>query len=55
MQPRVKITDAAIWFKHIEGPNLPEDDEDVSDDPASATSLFPEWESPEDEEAFGDL
>jgi hypothetical protein len=55
MQPRVKITDVAIWFKHIEGPNLPEGDEDVSDDLASATSFFPEWESPEDEEAFGDL
>ncbi|MDM9644949.1 hypothetical protein [Rhizobium sp. S163] len=55
MQRRVKITDVAIWSKRIEGPNLPEDEEDVSDDLASATSLFPEWESPEDEEAFGDL
>ncbi len=117
MQPRVKITDVAIWFKHIESPRLRDrlqalkDDEEVSlevggvvgrwrrmktgvdgrptdgirphgsmkdvwngwfkerrgdllsvrevvvadDYLASATSLFPEWESPEDEAAFRDL
>ncbi len=117
MQPRVKITDSAIWFKHIEGASLRKRlqalkaDEEVSleiggvvgrwrrmktgvdgrptdgirphgsmkdvwngwykerrgdllsvrevvvadDYLAGATRLFPEWDSPEDEEAFRDL
>ncbi|WP_160008189.1 hypothetical protein [Rhizobium sp. 18055] len=117
MQPKVKITDFAIWFKHIEGSDLLgrlqtlKDDEEVSlevdgvigrwkrmktgsdgrrtdgirphgsmkdvwngwykarrgdllnvrevvvadDYLASVTKLFPEWQSPEDEEAFRDL
>jgi hypothetical protein len=117
MQPQVRLTDFAIWFKHVEGTDLVyrlrdlKDEEEISleidgvvgrwkrmktgtdgrptegirphgsmktvwndwyrrrrgetlalrevriadDYLTSVAKLFPEWESPEDEEAFRDL